>query len=308
MVYTLTFCPGLEYAASVDEISVGADNLISDGNLRVSGSGAIISQLLGELGVPSTVMGFAAGFTGGEVEEILRGRGVNTDIVYLEKGLSPLNMVLDNGEKLTRFSAGPLDISYDELMSLFARLERIKDGDALVLSGEVPPSIPADVYSFVPDTFAGKNVRVILDVPAEPLAKCLKLQPFLVVTDCKRLGEIFGEPPETEEQIIAYISAIQEMGAQNVLVFPGDDDIITLLDSDKNILRQPLPPGAPLDDIALNSLTAGFIMGCEDNDVDNRYSLILAASAARSAAIRKRVPSKSDVISVMKDLMKSHSY
>ncbi|MDE7229310.1 MAG: hypothetical protein K2N56_02415 [Oscillospiraceae bacterium] len=309
MVYTLTFCPSLEYSAALEDVEVGADNIVSNGDLHVSGSGAIIAKVLNELSVQSTVLGFAAGFIGGEIEEILRRRGINTDIVYLESGLSPLNVVFNhgaNGEKRTRFAAPQLDISNNDLMALFARLENLSDGDVLVLSGEVPPCIPADIYSHIPDAFAGKNVQIILDVPSEPLAKCLQFQPFLVVTDSKRLAEIFGEPPETEEQILAYINQIQDLGAQNVLAFSDIDNTVILLDGNKSVLKQ-TAQAVPFGETALNAMTAGFIAGSEDNDVDNEYALMLAAAAQRAAAAEKGVPPRAAIISIMKDLMKNHS-
>ena len=304
MVYTLTFCPGIECTAALSEIAVGTDNIISGEELHVSGGGAIIAEMANKLGAPATVLGFAAGFTGGEIEGILRGHGVNTDLVYLKNGTSPLNMSLNHGEKQTRFVGQPLEISYDELMSLFSRLQRLDDGDMLVLSGAVPPSVPADVYSFIPDNFAGKSVKLVLDIPSVPLAQCLALQPFLVVTDKQRLGEIFGEAPQSEEETIAYISSIRDMGAQNVLFLPGEDNTVIFLDSDNKLMKRTLPLGTRLDNVVLNSLTAGFIVGCTDNDVDNEYSLMLAAASARAAALKK-APLKSDIVSIMQEMMKN---
>lgn len=308
MVYTLTFCPSLEYSAALEEVAVGADNIVSNGDLHVSGGGAIIAKVLNELSIQSTVLGFAAGFIGGEIEEILRRRGINTDIVFLENGLSPLNIVLNHGsncEKHTRFAAPQFEISNNDLMALFARLENLTDGDVLILSGEVPSCIPADIYSHIPDAFAGKNVQIVLDVPSEPLAKCLQFQPFLVVTDSKRLAEIFGEPPESEEQILAYISQIRDLGAQNVLAFSHIDNTIILLDSNNSVLKQ-TAEAMPSDETALNAMTAGFIAGSEDNDVDNEYALMLSAAAQRAAAAKKGVPPRASIISIMKDLMKKH--
>lgn len=309
MVYTLTFCPCLEYSASLDKITVGTDNMISNGDLHVSGSGAIIAKVLRELDVSSTVLGFAAGFTGGEIEEILRGRGINTDLVYLENGLSPLNVVLDhgaNGEEPTRFTPPPPDISYNALMALFSRLEHLSDGDLLVLSGEVPASVPADIYSHIPDTFAGKDVRIILDVPSEPLAKCLQFQPFLVITDRSRLGELFGEAPQSEEQSMIYIRNLQELGARNVLLSPDKDGVITLLDSEQNILKQG-SAGASFGETALNAMAAGFIAGAEDKDVNNEYALMLAASSRRAAVEERGIPSRSGILDIMKEIMKSRA-
>lgn len=306
MVYTLTFCPCLEYSASLRGISVGADNAVSNGSLDVSGGGAIIASVLKELGVKSTVLGFAAGFTGGEIEEILRKRGVHTDIVYLEHGLSPFNVVINHGagrEHPTRFEQALPKISYENLMALFARLERISDGDALVLSGDIPDSLPSDVYAHIPDAFSGRNVRLILDIPAESLAKCLKFKPFLVVTDRERLTETFGEPPETEDQLISYIKHIQDLGAQNVLVHPEAGGNITLLDSNKNILKQ-AAADTSLDDITLNAITAGFIASSEDHDVDCEYALMLAASSGRAASVSGGIPSKAEIINIMKKMLR----
>lgn len=309
MVYTLTFCPGLEYSASLDEITIGADNAVSNGELHVSGSGAVIAKVLGELDVPSTVLGFAAGFTGGEIEGILRGRGINTDLVYLDKGLSPLNFVLDHGENAkgpTRFAPAPFDIPYSDLMSLLSRLERLSDGDVLVLSGDVPDCVPADIYSHIPDTFAGKNVRLVLDVPAEPLAKCLQFQPYLIITDRRKLGEIFGEDPQSEDQLILCVKNLQELGAQNVLISPAESGTIILLDSDHNILRHKTSD-ILFSETAQCAMTAGFIAGSEDKDVNTEYALMLAAAAGRAAAEKRGIPSRSNIIDIMKVIMKLYA-
>lgn len=310
MVYTLSFCPSLNYTASLDSISVGTDNSISSGELDVSGGGAVIARVIQELGVQTTVLGFAAGFSGGEIETILRGHKINTDLVYLPKGLSPLKIVLEHGEKFrdaTRFAAPPLKISYEELMSLFSRLERLTDGDMLVISGDVPPSVPSDVYSHIPDCFAGKKVRMALDIPAELLAKCLPFSPHLVVTDRGRLEEIFGEPARTEEEVISYISHLQEMGAQNVLVYPAEDGTVILLDSNKNIHKQQIAERVQLSENALNALVAGFVTGCVDRDVDEEYSLMLAASTARAATLQRKLPSKQTILYIMMELMKQQT-
>lgn len=310
MVYTLTFCPSLSYSATLDELNVGADNSLSNGALDVSGGGAVISRIIREMDVQTTALGFAAGFSGGEIETILRDHKINTDFVYLSKGLSPLKIVLEHGEKLknlTRFAAPPLKISYDELMSLFSRLEKLEDGDMLVISGEVPPSVPSDVYSHIPDCFSGKNVKLVLDIPAEMLPKCLPFRPFLVVTDRGRLEKIFGEPLRNEEEVISYIKHLQEMGAQNVLVYPDESGTVIFLDSNKKILKNQTAERINLNENALHALVAGFVAGCADKDVDDEYSLMLAASAARAATFQRSLPTKATITYIMIETMKAQT-
>ncbi len=307
MIYILAFCPSLEYSGIAENVVLGENNKITHGVLRAGGDGALTAQVLAQLEVPVTMLGFAAGYSGGEIESILRRHRIDTDFVYLENSLSPINFTVNHGSE-TRFATLNPDISFNDLTILLNKLPKLKDGDMLLLSGNVPESMPSDICENIPDLFGERDVRIALDIASEHAVKCLHFSPFLMVTSPERITEAFGEPPQSEEEIFACIAQFQEMGAQNVLVCLDGGGAL-LLDSSGGrhccVDRESVISGKCCS-VAKSAMTAGFLAGADDKDVDSDYALMLAAAASRAASAINDIPTKPKVIDIMKELLKNY--
>lgn len=309
MIYTLELFPSLEYSGYSENVALGADNGVSGVILHAGGDGVIAAQVLAQLEVPVTACGFAAGYSGGEIEAVLRRHMVNTDFIYLENGLSPVNMsVNDENGRNTRFVTAPPNVSFDELTSLLDKLSKVNDGDTLLISGSVPESVPSDIYEHIPDLFEGRNIRVALDIPAENAVKCLRFAPFLLVTSPEHITKAFGEPPTSEEEIFYCISQFREMGAQNVLVYLDNGALLI----DKEGVRHKCVDGGEIavtsssvSGAVKNSMISGYLAGADDSDVDGDYALMLAAAAGRAAREANGVPTKPKILDIMKNLLKN---
>ena len=70
MIYTVTFNPSLDYVVSVENFEAGKMNRTSTEAMFAGGKGINVSTVLKELGMKSVVLGFVAGFTGKELENI----------------------------------------------------------------------------------------------------------------------------------------------------------------------------------------------------------------------------------------------
>lgn len=309
MIYTLELFPSLEYSGYAEKITLGAENTVSGAILNAGGDGMTAAQVLAQLEVPVTAAGFAAGYSGGEIEESLRRHMVNTDFIYLENGLSPVNMSItgENGSR-TQFVTAPPNVSFEELTSLLDKLSKLNDGDTLLISGSVPKSVPSDIYEHIPDLFEGRNVRIALDIPAENAAKCLRFSPFLLVTSPEHIAKAFGEPPASEEEIVYCISQFREMGAQNVLVYLGTGAM--LLDKEGALHKCidgefSVTAASSLSGVVKNSMIAGYLAGADDSDVDGDYALMLAAAAGRAAIEANGIPTKPKILDIMKTLLKN---
>lgn len=307
MIYTLELFPSLEYSGYAENVALGADNAVSGITLS-AGGGMTAAQVLAQLEVPVTACGFAAGYSGGEIEAVLRRQRVNTDFIYLENGLSPMNLLVNHGEETTRFVTAPPNVSFDELTSLLDKLARLKDGDTLLISGSVPESVPSDIYEHIPDLFEGRNVRIALDIPAENAAKCLRFAPFLLVTSPDHIAKAFGEPPTSEDEIFYCISQFREMGAQNALVYLDGGGVLLL---DKEGIQHrcldgeiPVSSSQSVSAVAKNAMIAGYLAGADDSDVDGDYALMLAAASSRAAREANGIPSKPTILEIMKKLLK----
>lgn len=311
MIYTLELFPSLEYSGYAETITQNANNSVSGVTLHAGGDGVITAQTLAQLEVPVTACGFAAGYSGGEIEESLRRHRVNTDFIYLSSGLSPVNMAVNdaNGNG-TRFVTTPPAVAFDEITSLLDKLSKLKDGDTLLISGSVPEGVPSDIFEHIPDLFEGKNIRIALNIPAENAARCLRFLPFLLVTSPEHIAKAFGEPPSSEEEIFYCISQFREMGAQNVLVYL--DNGALLLDS--NGVQHKCSDGElkisetlPISGLFKSSMIAGYLAGADDSDVDGDYALMLAAASSRAAREANGIPTKPKILDIMKNLLKNFS-
>lgn len=314
MVYTLTLNPALDHIIYLSEMKEGGLNRTSREFLEVGGKGINVSLELAELDIKSRALGFVAGFTGYEIERQLQERGVETDFVWLEKGMSRINVKLKNygSEKITETSLnsdGP-DISDAALSQLFAKLGAVSDGDTLVLSGSVPSALPNDIYAQILEYLTGKKVKIVVDTRGEVLASTLAYRPFLIKTDLDELGRMFGERPASMLEAAACASNLREMGAGNILISMTADNSNGSLFIDENggthfcgackgKVRNTMGTG--------DAMLAGFLSGVLDDDTDMEYALLLGTAASGATAFSDGIAKKDDILDQMKMLMKGNA-
>ena len=97
MVYTVTLNPALDYEVLVDGFRAGGLNRTSREHMHFGGKGVNVSTVLHGLGVGTTALGFVAGFTGKALEDGLKARGIPTDFIRLEEGLTRVNVKIRSG-------------------------------------------------------------------------------------------------------------------------------------------------------------------------------------------------------------------
>ncbi|MGN1119647.1 MAG: 1-phosphofructokinase family hexose kinase, partial [Oscillospiraceae bacterium] len=145
MIYTVTFNPAIDYVVHTGQIKLGVTNRSQREELYFGGKGINVSIVLKELGLASRALGFTAGFTGEAIEKGVAAMGIAADFVRLEKGSSRINVKIKSAEETEINAQGP-DISENAIAALYEKLDRLSDGDTLILAGSIPASLPADMY------------------------------------------------------------------------------------------------------------------------------------------------------------------
>lgn len=311
MVYTVTLNPALDHIVCVSDFAAGKINKMNRETVEVGGKGINVSVVLSELDVKSKALGFVAGFTGSEIERRLQSRGIDTDFVHLESGMSRINVKLKNytvdAVTETEINSDGPDISDEALKELFVKLSAVEDSDVLVLSGSVPHTLQKDIYAHILEYVSAKKVKVAVDAAGELLTSTLGFKPFLIKPNMDELGEIFGEKPASKTEAVAYAQHLQEMGAQNVLVSMAGDGAL-LLDSGGNTLYCKACEGKVRNSVgAGDAMLAGFLSAALDSDVDNEYALMLGTAAGGASAFSDGFPRKAAILDHMKILLKDHA-
>ena len=260
MIYTVTFNPSLDYIVTVKDFKTGVVNRTTEEIIFPGGKGINVSMVLKNLGYESTALGFMAGFTGEAICNLLDKKGITTDFITVEKGVSRINVKLRSNEESEINGQGP-EILDTDIQKLYSKLDTLGDGDTLVLAGSIPDVMPQSIYMDIMKHLEGKNIRIVVDATKDLLANVLAYKPFLIKPNNHELGEIFGVEISDKDEVVMYAKKLQEKGARNVLVSMAGDGAV-LVTEDGQEFRAEAPKGKVVNSVgAGDSMVAGFIAG-----------------------------------------------
>jgi 1-phosphofructokinase len=296
MIYTVTFNPSLDYVVSVEDFKLGLTNRTSSEQLLPGGKGINVSTVLGNLGIESTALGFAAGFTGEELIKKLKEIGVKNGLIWLDDGFTRINVKLKSIDGTEINGQGPA-ISAENVQKLMDQLRELKEGDVLFLSGSIPNSMPDDAYQKIMEMLDGKGVMISVDATRDLLLKVLPYHPFLIKPNNHELGEIFGVELATRESVVPYAKKLQEQGAQNVLVSMAGEGAV-LVAADGTVYDAPAPKGTLVNGVgAGDSMVAGFMAGwMEKQSYEHAFHMGIAAGSA--SAFSENLATKEEIMAV----------
>ena len=107
MVYTVTFNPALDYVVRMADFQAGETNRTESDEIQWGGKGINVSTVLRNLGIDNVALGFLAGFTGEALDKGLQKTGIATDFIWLEEGLTRINVKIKAGKETEINGVGP---------------------------------------------------------------------------------------------------------------------------------------------------------------------------------------------------------
>lgn len=260
MVYTVTFNPSLDYIVDVDDFTLGVTNRTTSELTLPGGKGINVSIVLRNLGIDSSAIYYSAGFIGEEITRRVQESGIKSEEIKISKGCSRINVKLKSIEGTEINGMGP-DISDADIEKLYEKLDKLQEGDTLVLAGSIPSSMPETMYSDIMERLQGRGIRIVVDATKKLLLNVLKYKPFLIKPNNFELGELFGVELETSESVVPYAKKLLEMGAENVIVSLAGDGAVFVSSNGEEYMRE-APKGELINGVgAGDSMVAGFIAG-----------------------------------------------
>lgn len=258
MIYTVTLSPALDYLIWLDQFEEGGLNRTEKTAFRAGGKGINVSVVLSRLGYQSICLGFTAGFVGAELVRMLDADGIKHDFIPVADGCSRINVKIKSKTESEINAYGPR-VSDKELESLVKQAEGLAAGDILILSGNPPKNLPADIYSVLINAVSGKHIRIALDTSGKHLNSALDKKPWLIKPNKAELEEIFETEFSSVSQIADAAVKLRERGAENVLVSLGPDGAL-LASEDGGVYTCAVPAGQLIDSTgAGDSMVAGFV-------------------------------------------------
>lgn len=297
MIYTVTFNPSLDYIVTVDNFQVGKVNRTVDEIIYPGGKGINVSMVLKNLGFDSTALGFMAGFTGSEIARLLEVKGVATDFIHVKEGTSRINVKLRSNEESEINGMGP-GIKKEDIDTLYQQLDKLEDGDVLVLAGSIPSVMPESMYMDIMAHLKEKNLKIVVDATRDLLMNVLPYHPFLIKPNNHELGEIFGVTITEKADVIKYAKKLQEKGARNVLISMAGDGAVLVTEDGQEFMAE-APKGKVVNSVgAGDSMVAGFIAGyLESNSYREAFKMGVCTGSA--SAFSEELATKAEVTALL---------
>ncbi|MCI9635902.1 MAG: 1-phosphofructokinase [Hungatella sp.] len=300
MIYTVTFNPALDYVVKVEHFTLGEVNRTAEEHIFYGGKGINVSAVLANLGHESRALGFVAGFTGEEIERGVRSLGFESDFIHVARGMSRINVKLKSDQESEINGMGP-EITSQDVDKLFEKLEDLKQGDVLVLSGSIPSSIDRGIYERILSSLEDRGILAVVDAEKELLLNVLKYHPFLIKPNNHELGDMFGIILKSQEEIAEYARKLQHMGAGNVLVSMAGDGAL-LVTEDGQVHRMGVAEGTVKNSVgAGDSMVAGFLAGYLENG-DYGHALRLGTAAGGATAFSDGLGTKDRIMELYEAL------
>lgn len=300
MFYTVTLNPALDYILQVDDFGIGKINRTKTEKILPGGKGLNVSIVLKNLEIDTVAIGFIAGFTGDELRKQMEQKGVKTEFIKVQNGITRINVKISSNQETALNGIGP-DIDEKDIEELLQKINEITSDDLVILSGNIPKSIPKNIYQIICDILEKNNVTFVVDATRELLIDVLKYKPFLIKPNKEELEETFKVKITTKDELVTYAKKLQDMGAQNVLISLGGDGAMLLNKEDK-VYYSKAPKGKVINTVgAGDSMVAGFLAGYKKTkDYEQAFKMGIATGSA--SAFSMDLATAKEVEDLLKDI------
>lgn len=251
MIYTVTVNPALDYVMQLPKVNAGEVNRSKDCQFLAGGKGINVSQILNQLSVENTAWGFVGGFTGKELVRQLNVKKIESDFVTISDD-TRVNVKI-HAQKETEINAAGPKIDEQEITAFKARLDDLQEGDIVVLSGSLGPSLPTDFYKQLLPTIKEAGAQFAIDTTGKALLDTLEYKPLVIKPNHHELADLFHTTFSNNEKMLTAAKKLLEMGAQNVMIsMAGDGGYL--------VTKDHIYHGSPAIGTAVNSVGAGDSM------------------------------------------------
>jgi len=230
MILVVSLNPALDVTYHVAEVDWSGVNRPHEVAAAPGGKGLNVARTLRALGSDVLVVGLAGGVTGEAVSTGLDEAGVAGRFTPVAGETRRTFAVVDQCRHGTALfnEPGPAvsAAEYDEFLVLYE--ESLAWCAAAVLSGSLPPGVPADAYAGLAARAAAAGVPVVLDADGPALRRGAAGGPAIAKPNLAELAAAVGRPLAGLAAAAAAAAELRAAGARAVVVSLGGDGLLAV--------------------------------------------------------------------------------
>ena len=302
-VVAVALNPALDQTIEIAGLRPGAVNRALRMQVDVGGKAVNVASCLSDFGVNAAVAGQLGRDNAALFEDLFQRKKIANHCCYLD-GLTRINTKLVDtvsGETTDLNMPGPEfapAAAVDLLEQVLERLDRLVERvEWVVLSGSLPPGLPADVYATITARVQAAGAAVLLDTSGAPLKAALVAGPRIIKPNRHELAELLDRPLES---LAALVAAGRELlhgssAPEWVVVSLGGDGAL-FLTREHAVQARPLPVTVTSTVGAGDAMVAGLVAArLEALSLADAARLATAFAAAKLTRLGPHLPRPAEV-------------
>lgn len=265
-ILTVTFSPAIDKSTSVPLLIPEKKLSCTLPVYEPGGGGINVARAIKRLGGSATAIYLAGGRTGHALTKLLISEDVDV-IAIKTRTETRENLVVKESStnKQYRFGMPGSRVNKVEWQNCLSAIQQQNNLAYIVLSGSIPPGIPAEIFAEIADTANKKNIKFIVDTSGQALEFALKAGVYMIKPNLKELGQLVKNDNLTIGQA--------EMAAKEVIRNFKCKVVITSLGADGALFVSPstsfkiTPPAVNVCSTvgAGDSMLAGIVLSLAHN-------------------------------------------
>lgn len=308
-VVAVALNPALDQTIEVAGLQPGAVNRAVSMRVDVGGKAINVASCLADFGVRCAVTGLLGRDNAALFEELFRRKHI-ADHCHLIDGLTRTNTkVVDTATRETTDinMPGPAvnAVAAELLEHVLQRLDRLLESAKwVVLSGSLPPGMPADTYATITARVQAAGAGVVLDTSGAPLKAALAAGPHIVKPNRHELAELLAEPLDTLDALVdAGRRLLNGRDAPETVVVSLGEDGALFLTREQALHALPAKVKVASTVGAGDAMVAGLVAArLEERSLVEAAQLATAFSAGKLTRLGPHLPPPEEVRALAREI------
>jgi len=202
-IATVTLNPAIDQTVKVDNFRPNNVNRAQEIRFDASGKGVNVASFLADYGHDTVVTGYLGQANIAIFEQFFASKGIDDCFIRIPGDTRVNVKVVDEVNQQTTDINMPGQSPPQEAMhTLLETIEQLANScDWFVLSGSLPPHVPAAIYATIITQLKRRKKHTILDTSGEALREGIQAGPTIVKPNIGELQHLIGRPLTSEAEI-----------------------------------------------------------------------------------------------------------
>jgi 1-phosphofructokinase len=223
-IATVTLNPALDQTVHVDHFRPNTVNYAQAMQFDAGGKGINVASFLADAGLTPTVTGFLGQDNAGTFEQFFAQKSIDDQCIRVPGSTRiGVKIVDEANQQTTDINMPGLPPPPEAVDTLFETIERLTAScDWFVLSGTLPPGIPATIYATLITRLKKRGKQVVLDTSRDALREGVLAGPTIVKPNVDELQHLTGQALTGEAALEQAARQLLDNGIQLVVISMGD--------------------------------------------------------------------------------------